>query len=239
MAELDVWPGFVDKVLSFVDADAIRPLKVAIDAANGMAGVMLSPVLERLPQLDVVACNFEPDGSFPQPRAEPAQAREPGVHHRADARRRCRPGCRLRRRRRPVLLRRRHGRVRARGLRHRAPRRGGAGEGAGRQGDLRRASQLGGATGDRGSRRRRAREPRRARVHQAPHAQGRRGLRRRGVGALLLPRLLPGRHRRGAVPGHARAALEARPAALRAPRPVPRAVLHHRRDQHARSPTCR
>ncbi len=68
---LDVWPGFVDKVLSFVDPDAIRPLKVAIDAANGMAGVMLSPVLERLPQLDVVACNFEPDGSFPHHEPNP------------------------------------------------------------------------------------------------------------------------------------------------------------------------
>ncbi len=71
VSELDVWPGFVDKVLSFVDADAIRPLKVAVDAANGMAGVMLSPVLERLPQLDVVAFNFEPDGSFPNHEPNP------------------------------------------------------------------------------------------------------------------------------------------------------------------------
>jgi phosphomannomutase len=71
VSELDVWPGFVDKVLSFVDADAIRPLKVVIDAANGMAGRMLSRVLERLPQLEVVACNFEPDGSFPNHEPNP------------------------------------------------------------------------------------------------------------------------------------------------------------------------
>src|SRR5262249_27413299 len=36
----DVWPEYVARVLSFVDIDAIRPLKVVIDAANGMAGAM-------------------------------------------------------------------------------------------------------------------------------------------------------------------------------------------------------
>jgi phosphomannomutase len=69
--EEDVWPGFVEKVLSFVDPDAIRPLRVVVDAANGMAGLMLPPVLERLPQLDVVRCYFEPDGSFPNHEPNP------------------------------------------------------------------------------------------------------------------------------------------------------------------------
>ncbi len=67
----DVWPSFVEKVLSFVDVAAIRPLRVVVDAANGMAGVMLPPVLERLPQLDVVRCYFEPDGSFPNHEPNP------------------------------------------------------------------------------------------------------------------------------------------------------------------------
>jgi phosphomannomutase len=67
----DVWPSFVDKVLSFVDVEAIQPLRVVVDAANGMAGVMLPPVLERLPQLDVVRCYFEPDGSFPNHEPNP------------------------------------------------------------------------------------------------------------------------------------------------------------------------
>jgi phosphomannomutase len=67
----DVWPGFVRKVLSFVDPQAIRPLRVVVDAANGMAGVMLPPVLEHLPQLDVVRCFFEPDGTFPNHEPNP------------------------------------------------------------------------------------------------------------------------------------------------------------------------
>jgi phosphomannomutase len=71
---LDVWPGFVDKVLSFVETDAIRPLKVVIDAANGMAGAMLPPVLERLPQVEAVRCYFEPDGSFPNHEPNPLLA---------------------------------------------------------------------------------------------------------------------------------------------------------------------
>ena len=61
----DIWPAYVERVLSFVDVSSIKPLKVVIDAANGMAGVMLPPVLEHLPQLDVIRYFFEPDGTFP------------------------------------------------------------------------------------------------------------------------------------------------------------------------------
>jgi len=66
----DIWPEFVEKVLSFVDVAAIKPLKVVIDAANGMAGAMLPPVLERLP-IDAVTCFFEPDGTFPNHEPNP------------------------------------------------------------------------------------------------------------------------------------------------------------------------
>jgi phosphomannomutase len=67
---LDIWPEYVDRVLSFVDVDAIKPLKVVIDAANGMAGTMLPPVLERLP-VEAVRCYFAPDGSFPNHEPNP------------------------------------------------------------------------------------------------------------------------------------------------------------------------
>jgi len=69
--EEDIWSRFVDRVLSFIDVGALRPLRVVIDAANGMAGVMLPPVLERLPMIDVVRCYFEPDGSFPNHEPNP------------------------------------------------------------------------------------------------------------------------------------------------------------------------
>jgi phosphomannomutase len=68
--ERDVYPGFVQKVLSFIDPSAVRSLRVVIDAANGMAGAMLPPILERLP-VRAVPCFFEPDGSFPNHEPNP------------------------------------------------------------------------------------------------------------------------------------------------------------------------
>jgi phosphomannomutase len=66
----DIWPAYVERVLSFIDVSAVRPLKVVIDAANGMAGTMLPPVLAQLP-IDAVQCFFEPDGSFPNHEPNP------------------------------------------------------------------------------------------------------------------------------------------------------------------------
>jgi phosphomannomutase len=66
----DIWPRWVDAVLSFVDVEAIKPLRVVIDAANGMGGVMLPPVLERLP-IEPVPYFFEPDGTFPNHEPNP------------------------------------------------------------------------------------------------------------------------------------------------------------------------
>ena len=230
---LDVWPGFVDKVLSFVDVDAIAPLRIVVDAANGMAGAMLPPVLERLPQVEVVRCYFDPDGTFPNHEPNPlleenrafivAKTREEGaalgVAYDGDADR-CFfvddtgefvPGDFVTALLAEVML--------------------GKSPGGTVLYDVRASWAV--PAHDRRGRRHRARQPRRACVHQAPDAEGERGLRRRGLGALLLPRLHPGRHRRRPVPAHARADLEARREALRDPAAVPRAVLHHRRDQHA------
>jgi phosphomannomutase len=68
--EYDVWPAYVERVLSFVEVSAIKPLRVVIDAANGMAGAMLPPVLERLP-IEAIRYYFEPDGTFPNHEPNP------------------------------------------------------------------------------------------------------------------------------------------------------------------------
>jgi phosphomannomutase len=57
---------------SFVDADLLRPLKVAIDAGNGMAGATVPPVFEPLP-FKVVPLYFELDGTFPNHPANPIE----------------------------------------------------------------------------------------------------------------------------------------------------------------------
>jgi phosphomannomutase len=64
----DVRSGYVDHVLRV--GGATPRLKVAIDCGNGMAGVGLEPLLERLP-LEVTRLYFEPDGSFPNHEADP------------------------------------------------------------------------------------------------------------------------------------------------------------------------
>jgi phosphomannomutase len=57
---------------SFVDIGALRPIKVAVDAGNGMAGKTVPPVLEPLP-FSVVPLYFELDGTFPNHPANPIE----------------------------------------------------------------------------------------------------------------------------------------------------------------------
>jgi phosphomannomutase len=61
---------FVDRCMQFVDPSAITGLKVVLDAANGMAGVYLPPVLERI-DIDAVPCFLDPDGRFPHHEPNP------------------------------------------------------------------------------------------------------------------------------------------------------------------------
>jgi phosphomannomutase len=67
----DIWPQYVERVLSFVDVAAIKPLRIVIDAANGMAGAMLPPVLEWLPTVQAQRYFFAPDGTFPNHEPNP------------------------------------------------------------------------------------------------------------------------------------------------------------------------
>jgi phosphomannomutase len=63
---------YVEHVLSFVDGEAMAPFTVVADAANGMAGLVLPPVFERLP-LKLTGLYLELDGTFPNHPADPIQ----------------------------------------------------------------------------------------------------------------------------------------------------------------------
>jgi phosphomannomutase len=67
---LDIYPEFHEKVLSFIDPAAVKPLKVVVDGGNGMAGPMVGPILERL-GLELIATYWEPDGNFPDHEPNP------------------------------------------------------------------------------------------------------------------------------------------------------------------------
>jgi phosphomannomutase len=66
--------AYVDHLLSLVDLSEIRPLKIVIDAGNGMAGHTAPAVFARL-NCEVVPLFFELDGTFPNHEANPIDAK--------------------------------------------------------------------------------------------------------------------------------------------------------------------
>jgi phosphomannomutase len=70
ISQRDVYAGFHDRVLQFVDVEALRPLKVVLDGSNGMAGPMIGPLVERLP-IEAIPYHLDPDGSFPSGEPNP------------------------------------------------------------------------------------------------------------------------------------------------------------------------
>jgi len=61
---------YVDHLLSLVDVSEIRPLKIVIDAGNGMGGYTAPAVFKRL-NAEVIELFFELDGTFPNHEANP------------------------------------------------------------------------------------------------------------------------------------------------------------------------
>ncbi len=68
----DMLEEYVDHVLSFVAADRMALLTVVADAANGMAGLVLPAIFERLP-VKLVGLYLELDGTFPNHPADPIE----------------------------------------------------------------------------------------------------------------------------------------------------------------------
>jgi len=68
----DFQEDFVDKIISVIDARAVRPLKVVVDTGNGMVGPILSEVYKRLP-VNLTGLYLDPDGSLPNHGLDPLQ----------------------------------------------------------------------------------------------------------------------------------------------------------------------
>lgn len=61
---------YLDKIFSLVKTEMIKPLKVVVDAGNGMAKVSLPDVVSRLP-IKIEYLFLEPNGNFPNHEANP------------------------------------------------------------------------------------------------------------------------------------------------------------------------
>lgn len=68
--KLDVVDEYLAKVMSLVDSQQIKHMKIVIDAGNGMANVSLPKLLEKFP-IEVEYLYLEPDGTFPNHEANP------------------------------------------------------------------------------------------------------------------------------------------------------------------------
>lgn len=66
----NVTEDWINHVLSFIDPNELKPLKIAVDAGNGMAGVVFTELEPYVP-FEVTEMYFEPDGTFPNHIANP------------------------------------------------------------------------------------------------------------------------------------------------------------------------
>lgn len=61
---LDARPAYIEHLLSYVDIDALKPLKIVADPGNGGAGLVMKVLEKHLP-FEFVRINYDPDGTFP------------------------------------------------------------------------------------------------------------------------------------------------------------------------------
>lgn len=74
VSETEVAEGWISHILSFIDVETLKPLKLAVDAGNGMVGKIF-PELEPYVPFEVRELYFELDGTFPNHIANPLEAK--------------------------------------------------------------------------------------------------------------------------------------------------------------------
>ncbi|MDD2486830.1 MAG: phosphomannomutase/phosphoglucomutase [Candidatus Gracilibacteria bacterium] len=70
--EKDILDDWINHILSFIDIKNIKPLKIVADAGNGVAGVFMEKLAERL-GIDMIPLYFEADGNFPNHHPNPIE----------------------------------------------------------------------------------------------------------------------------------------------------------------------
>lgn len=72
LSERDVYADYTAKLLSLIDVPKIKPLKVVIDAGNGVGGFAVEKVFKDLP-IEIIPLYFEIDGTFPNHQPSPIE----------------------------------------------------------------------------------------------------------------------------------------------------------------------
>jgi phosphomannomutase len=84
----DIIDSYVAHCLSFIDLANVKPYKIAADAGNGMAGMIVPKVFAHLP-CQLVPLYFELDGSFPNHPASPIEPENTAVLRQTVVEQRC------------------------------------------------------------------------------------------------------------------------------------------------------
>ena len=86
---INIFKPYIDHLLSYVDREALRPLKLVVNPGNGGAAIAMDGLERNLP-FELVKVNYEPDGTFPNGIPNPmllenqAVTAEAVVAHKAD-----------------------------------------------------------------------------------------------------------------------------------------------------------
>ena len=73
ITQRDMLDEFADHVVSFIDVGSISPMRIVADTANGMGGLIVPVVFDRLPMIELEVMYPELDGTFPNHPADPIQ----------------------------------------------------------------------------------------------------------------------------------------------------------------------
>jgi phosphomannomutase len=70
VTEQDYWQAFINHIQAFVDINNIKPLKIVVDAGNGLAGLVIPRLLGKS-RLQIEPLFYELDGNFPNRPSNP------------------------------------------------------------------------------------------------------------------------------------------------------------------------
>jgi phosphomannomutase len=68
----EIMDDYIAKIITFIDVNKIKPLKVVLSANFGLAGVVAKKILEKIPaKINAEYLDAEPNGEFPKGRPDP------------------------------------------------------------------------------------------------------------------------------------------------------------------------
>jgi len=88
-APANIYQPYIDHLLSYVDIDGLKPLKLVVNPGNGGAAIALKGLRKKLP-FEFIEVNYEPDGTFPNGIPNPmllenqSVTAEAVIEHKAD-----------------------------------------------------------------------------------------------------------------------------------------------------------